>query len=46
MIQGLFKHSAQAITWRYIRGSVGSSVPDAVAAARARKRAADGGGTA
>lgn len=44
-IQGLFKHSAQSTTWRYIRGSVGTSVNDAVAAARARKRAAEGGGT-
>lgn len=46
-IQGLFKHASQATTWGYIRGSVGSSVTDAVAAARARKRASEqGGGTA
>lgn len=44
-LQGLFKHSTQAMSWRYVRGSVGSSVTDAFAAARNKKRAADGSGT-
>lgn len=45
-IQRLLKHTEQKITWRYIRSSAGSDVNDAIAAATARKRAADGSGTA
>lgn len=42
LIQSLLRHTTEAMTWRYIRRGAGSTINDAAADLRNRKRVADG----